>query len=65
MLTILKKHRLYITLALLVILFACLLLYFPDTARILGIVIVVFSAGMAVLFSVRKHWQAYKQGQFG
>jgi hypothetical protein len=62
MIEIIEKSWLYITLLLLAILFFCLL-YIPDTARIFGPGLVIFSVGMALLFAIRKHWQIYKKGQ--
>jgi len=62
MFTFLKKYWPYLSLILIIALLASLF-FWPALSSPLGMTVLVLAVGIAIVFTVRRHWNAYKNGE--
>ena len=61
MINIIQKFWPFVSLVLIIILLVSLL-FWPVSSRPLGLAVLVLAIGIAILFTIRKHWNAYQAG---
>ena len=62
MINFLQKHWPYLSLILIIALLASLF-FWPALSSPLGMAVLVLAVGIAIVFTVRRHWNAYKNGE--
>ena len=62
MFSFLQKYWPYVSLILIVTLLASLL-FWPSLSSPLGLIVLVLAVGLGIVFTIRKHWNAYKAGE--